>query len=58
MECFEQSNKRDLTGVETALNNGVQIGLITPSEYRMFLITLEKKYGKMLSRSDKGKKRK
>ena len=62
MDCFEQSkikkSKRDLSGAEQALANGVNDGIITVAEYRMYLITLEKKYGRMLVRSDIGKKRK
>ena len=60
MYCYEQTAKkmRDLSGAEQALANGVNDGLITKLEYRMFLGTLEKRYGRMLSRSDIGKKRK
>ena len=46
--------KRDLSGVEHALNDGVMNDIITKTEYRIFLVTLEKKYCRMLTRSDKG----
>jgi len=49
--------KKDLSGVEHALFNGVNDRIITKTEYRTFLVTLEKKYCKMLSRSDKGRGR-
>ena len=58
MECFDQSKKIDLSGLEQVLFNGVNDGIITKTQYRMFLGTLEKKYGRMLVRSDIGKKRK
>ena len=62
MSCFEQSKfkkkKRDLSSVEQALFNGVKDDVITKAEYIMYLATLEKIYGRMLVRSDIGKKRK
>ena len=35
--------KRDLSGVEHALNDGVMNDIITKTEYRIFVVTLEKK---------------
>ena len=60
MECYEQTAQKmqDLSGAEQALFNGVNDGIITKAQYKMFLGTLEKRYGRMLSRSDIGKKRK
>ena len=61
MDCFQQTKIRrlkiNLSGVEQALFNGVNDGIITKTQYRMFLGVLEKKYGRMLVRSDSGKPR-